>query len=144
MKRKVFVLFENESRRFWSKETGERKGADYILLAQISEQEEMLFASTVESGIGKRYEKNACDDIEGLELLKEKGGEKYLKIRRNGKELRIDKERFLLLFITPDHDQVLYFRFPSLLGGKIYTLHFDLDRDQGNAVAIFWLLKDFF
>lgn len=150
MKSKTIVTFESENRKFWSKETGERRKTDYILLARLPEQENFLFASTMESSMIERYGKNVQNDLEGIALLKEKGGRKYLDvIWNNGEKIRLETEQFVLLFIAPnndntDNDNMLLFHFPSLLGEKIYKRYLDSDKDCGAAVAIFWMLKEFF
>lgn len=56
---------------------------------------------------------------------------------------------FVMVFITPDNDEkgndnILLYSFPELLGEKIFDCCFESDNETGNAVTLFWLLKEFF
>ena len=150
MKSRPIITFESENRKFWSKETRERWKADYTLLAILPEEEGVLYASTMNSSMEEKFEENVCDELEGIEVLKEKGGQKYVNIIwKDGKKRQLSGEQFALLFIAPDndnvdHDSVVIYNIPRFFAGKVYKHTFKSDKKQGNATAIFWLAKEFF
>lgn len=131
------------------KKFGERRNASFILLAQTPATE-IFYAATIESGLSKRYLKNQRETMEKIALLKDKDNKnKFLQlILTGGETLNLKTENYFLLIHTPsgetgDGDYILAFNFPEMIGEGAHYQIFPSDAENGNAIALFWLLKDF-
>lgn len=150
MKTKTILTYQNEGQKLWYRRSSERRGVEFCLLAELPEDDEIFYASSIDSSIGKKHKLNHQSELRGIELLKEKGGGRFLKIKlENEKEIVLTHEMFVMVFITPDNDEkgndnILLYSFPKLLGEKIFDCCFESDNETGNAVTLFWLLKEFF
>lgn len=149
MKKKTLITFDIQKQELWVKGLKSRKNASFILIARISESE-TFYAATIESGLSKRYKKNQQEMVEKIVLLKEKESKKiFLQVQlADGKPLNLKNEDYFLLIHVPnletgEEDYVLVFNMPDLIEEGAHYQIFPSDAENENAIALFWLLKEF-
>lgn len=94
--------------------------------------------------------KNQHEMVEKITLVKGKENKKkFLQVKlTNGEELNLKNEDYFLLIHAPnqetgDEDYVLVFNMPEMLGEGAHYQVFLSDAESGNAIGLFWLLKEF-
>ena len=149
MKLKMLVQFQNKERRIWLKNMGDYYNANFILLAEVPGNK-VFYASTIRSDLLEEHQKNQVEKVEGITLVKHKHDDgKFLQILfRDGEMLDLKQENYCLLFYFPNsehdsEDYMLVFNFPSMLGKGARYQVFLSDQENQNAMAIFWMLKEF-
>ncbi len=149
MKAKTLITFDIQKQEVWGKGLRSRKNVSFILIARISGSE-TLYAATIESELSKRYKKNQQERVEKFVLLKEKGSKKiFLQVQlTDGKTLNLKGEDYFLLIHAPnqetgEEDCVLVFNMPDLIDEGAHYQIFPSDAENGNAIALFWFLKEF-
>ncbi len=150
MKDKIFVRFQKKGGEVYVKDAGKRFGANFILLAEMS-GEDVLYAATIESGLSKYYKQNQAEEVKEMALVRHKGRSgKFLQIVcEDDKKMELKEENYLIIFHLPNQeagseDYVLIFNHPKLIGADAHYQVFLADKKNQNAVALFWMLKDFF
>ena len=120
-----------------------------ILLAELSEKE-VFYAATIDSGLSRYYEKNQAEKVKGLALVKQKGNdEAFLQVLlEDDSILDLRDDIFCVLFHLPSkeadsEDYVLIFNHPNSIGKGAHYQIFLSDKREQNAIALFWLVKDF-
>lgn len=149
MKSKLFVQFQNKERRIWLKNMGDYNNVNFVLLAETPD-DKVFYASTIRSDLIEENQKNQLEEVEGISLVKHKHDDgKFLQILFcDGEMLDLKQENYCLLFYfpNPEHDSedyMLVFNFPSMLGKGARYQVFLSDQENQNAMAIFWMLKEF-
>ena len=149
MKVKTLITFDIQQQEIWGKGLRNRRNANFILLAQIPDTG-ILYAATIESELSERYKKNQHEMVEKITLVKGKENKKkFLQVKlTNGEELNLKNEDYFLLIHAPnqetgDEDYVLVFNMPEMLGEGAHYQVFLSDAESGNAIGLFWLLKEF-
>lgn len=149
METKTIVQFQRKERKVWLKDMGERNNTNFVLLAETPDNE-VFYASSIKSDLFEQHEKNQIAEVEGIALVKPKREDgKFLQVLfGSGKILDLKNENYCLFFHFPNPkndsvDCVLIFNFPSMLGKGTRFQIFLSDKDNQNAMALFWLLKDF-
>lgn len=149
MKTKTLFMYDIQKQEVWGKGLRNRKNASFILIARLSESE-TLYAATIESGLSKRYKKNRQEMVGKIVLLKEKESKKiFLQVSlADGKTLSLKNEDYFLLIHAPnpetsEEDYVLVFNMPDLIEEGAHYQIFPSDAENGNAIALFWFLKEF-
>ena len=109
-----------------------------------------FYAATIESSISNRFQENKAGEIAEITLVKEKGSDKkYLQVKfKNEIAATLEGEDYFLIFHLPHNkessdDYVLVFNKPDMLGENAHYHVFESDAENQNAIALFWLLKDF-
>ncbi|MCI8873339.1 MAG: hypothetical protein HFH51_10880 [Lachnospiraceae bacterium] len=149
MKTKTLITFDVQKQEVWGKGLRKRNNSSFILIAQTPDTG-TLYAATIESGLSKRYKTNRQEIVERMVLLKDKASKKrFLQVQlTNGETLSLKNENYFLLIHAPDcekgdQDYILAFNMPEMLEEGAHYQIFTDDAENGNAIALFWLLKDF-
>lgn len=149
MKTKTIVQFQRKERKIYLKDMGERNNTNFVLLAETPGNK-VLYASSIKSDLFEQHEKNQIAEVKGIALVKPKREDgKFLQVLfGDGKILDLKDENYCLFFHFPNPendsvDSLLIFNFPSMLGKGARFQIFLSDGDNQNAMALFWLLKDF-
>lgn len=148
VKKRLELQFDVKEKILWCKGLRERNSVDFILVAQMPDTG-TLYAATIESGLSKRYKTNRQEMVEKIVLLKDKASKKrFLQVQLTDEEtLSLKNEDYFLLFHasnqeTGEEDYVLVFNMPEMINEGAHYQIFPSD-ENGNAVALFWLLKEF-
>lgn len=148
MKEKPFIIFDIQKQEVWVKGLGKRSNSSYILIAQMPDTG-TLYAATIESGLSKRYKTNRQEMVEKIVLLKDKASKRrFLQVQlTDGETLSLKNEDYFLLIHAPNEetgveDYVLVFNIPEMIDEGAHYQAFPSD-ENGNAIALFWLLKEF-
>ena len=148
-KKKLFLTFDSRERKLWCKESGEKGSVEYILVAELPEEERILYASTVGSEeLERRYGENSLGKIANIALEKQ-SGKKQLQITwDDGEVFFLNEQEFALLFVWGTEtsakglqDSFLAVNFPKRLGQGIFQKYFPKDQEEA-GLKLFWLLKD--
>ncbi len=149
MKTKDIIQFEMERKKSWVKGLGERFETQFIMIAEMPDGTP-FYAATIESSISSRFQENKAREIAELTLVKGKGNDKkYLQVKfTDEKVVTLEGEDYFLLFHLPHNkegsdDYVLVFNKPDMLGENAHYHVFESDAENQDAIALFWLLKDF-
>lgn len=149
MRTKDIIQFEAERKRSWIKGLGERLETQFIMVAEMPDGNP-FYAATIESSISNRFQENKAGEIAEITLVKEKGSDKkYLQVKfKNEIAATLEGEDYFLIFHLPHNkessdDYVLVFNKPDMLGENAHYHVFESDAENQNAIALFWLLKDF-
>ena len=149
MKLKEIMHFNVEQEELWVRDFKRHQGVHFILLAEMPTGE-ILYATTIDSSLIERYEKNRLDDVKSIALVRKKGkSEKFLQILLvNGEIVNLKEQDFFLIFhLICDgklsEDYVLVFNKPNMLGEGAHYQIFPSDESENNAMSLFWMLKDF-
>lgn len=149
MKKRTLITFGIQKQELWVKGLGNYKLVNFILIAQMPDAK-TLYASTIESGLSKRYKTNRQEEVAKIFLLKEKEAKKsFLQVQMtNGEILSLKSEDYFLLIHAPkceegEDDYILVFNMPKMIREGAHYQIFTSDAENGNAIALFWMLKDF-
>lgn len=149
-KGKNILSFNTRERRLWCKTTKERKDVEFVLVAELPDVNDILYASTINSEeLDRRYEGNFLDKIISLALEKEKGKKQLRISKADGEIFSLYEQDFVLLFVmgaemseNEIRDSLLIVNFPKRLKQGIFQIYFSEDQQKEMGLNLFWLLKD--
>lgn len=150
----MLVWFQKDNGEVVSKDVHNRLDSDFIFIAEQSENQGILYASTVENTLNK-YQKNRKDEIQAIELYQRKKEMHFMVHMDNGEQFELTNQKFALLLLTYKGgyqaisklgrmDNLLIFNLPGFLGNGINHFCFLSDEKENKGMMFFWLIKECF
>lgn len=140
------------TKKLWSKKTKERTNIDYILIAELSNQKEIFFASNVKGEIEKQFNYNGHQELKEILITREKSTNLYqLELAfLNGESCKLEQKDFTLLVSCPYYDDsgkerrdsLFCFCIPEGINStEIKQCYIPNDQKAETAFALFMLIS---